>query len=56
MLGDFNAKLCNWSINDTTTPEGALIDSITSLYVMKKLIPEPIHILQQCSSCIDRFY
>ena len=23
MIGDFNAKSCNWSINDTTTPERA---------------------------------
>ena len=46
MIGDFNAKSCNWSINDTTTPEGAQLDSITSLYGMKQLIPEPTHILQ----------
>ena len=46
MIGDFNAKSCNWSINDTTTPEGAQLDSITSLYGMKQLISEPTHILQ----------
>ena len=55
MIGDFNAKSCNWSINDTTTPEGAQLDSITSLYGMKQLISEPTHILQQSSSCIDLF-
>ena len=53
MIGDFNAKSCNWSINDTTTPEGAQLDSITSLYGMKQLISEPTHILQQSSSCIN---
>ena len=46
MIGDFNVKSCNWSINDTTTPEGAQLDSITSLYGMKQLISEPTHILQ----------
>ena len=56
MIGDFNAKSCNWSINDTTTPEGAQLDSITSLYGMKQLIPEPTHILQQSSSCIDPIF
>ena len=35
MIGDFNAKSCNWSINDTTTPEEALLDSVTSLNEMK---------------------
>ena len=40
MIGDFNAKSCNWSINDTTTPEGAQLDSIKSLYGMKQLISE----------------
>ena len=45
MVGDFNAKSCNWSINDNTAPEGAQLDSITSLYGMKQLISEPTHIL-----------
>ena len=53
MIGDFNAKSCNWSINDTTTPEGTQLDSITSLYGMKQLISEPTQILLQSSSCID---
>ena len=35
MMSDFNAKSGNWSINDTTTPEGAQLNSITSLYGMK---------------------
>ena len=30
MIGDFNAKSCNWSINDTATPEGAQLDSVIS--------------------------
>ena len=56
MIDYFNAKSCNWSINDTTTPEGAQLDSITSLYGMKQLISEPTHILQQSSSCIDLIF
>ena len=56
IIADFNAKPCNWSINDTTTPEGAQLDSITSFYGMKQLISEPTHILQQSSSCIDLIF
>ena len=56
MIGDFNAKSCNWSTNDTTIAEGAQLDSVTSLYGMKQLISEPTHILQQPSSCIDLIF
>ena len=28
MICDFNAKSCNWSINDITTQEGAHLDCI----------------------------
>ena len=56
MIGDFNAKSYNWSINDTTTPEGSQLDSIASLYGMKELISEPTHISQQSSSCIDLIF
>ena len=56
MDGDFNAKSCNWSTNDATTPEGAQLDYITSLNGMKQLILEPTHILQQSSSCIDLIF
>ena len=62
MNGDFNAKPWYWSINDTTTPEGAQPDSITSFYGMdviesnKQLISEKTHILQHPFSCIDLIY
>ena len=55
MHGDFNAKLGNWLINNTKTPEGAQIDSVTSLYGMENLISKQTDILQQVSSCIDLF-
>ena len=56
MIGDFNAKSYNWSINDTTTPEGAQIDNMTSLYRMKQLISEPTHILHHSSSYVDLIF
>ena len=56
MIGDFNAKCCNWLINDIATPGGVQLDSITSLYGTKQLISEPAHILQQSSSCINPIF
>ena len=56
MIGDFNAKSCNWSTNDTTSPKEAQLDSITYLYEMKQLISEPTHALQQSSNCMERIF
>ena len=56
MIGDFKAKLCNWSSNDTTAAEGAQLDYLTSLYGMKQVITEPTHILENSSSCIDLIF
>ena len=56
MIADFNAKSCNWSINNTTIPDGAKLDSITSLYGMKQLISKPTHILNHTSSCIGLIF
>ena len=53
MIGDIDAKSCNRSTNDTTTPEGAQLDYITSFYGMKQLISEPSHILHQSSGCME---
>ena len=39
--------------NDTTTEEGTILENLTSLFGMKQLTSDPIHILQQSSSCID---
>ena len=52
LIGGFNAKSYNWSINNTKTSEGAQLGSISSLYGMKQLISEQTHILQRFSSCI----
>ena len=35
LLGDFNAKSKSWSINDTTTEEGTILENLTSLFGMK---------------------
>ena len=53
MIGDFNAKLSNWSSNDTTTTEGAQLNYLTSLYGMKQFITGPAHILGNSSTSID---
>ena len=44
MIGGFDAKSCKWSINDTKTPDGTQLDSVTYLYGMKKLVSETTHI------------
>ena len=56
MIGDFNAKLSNWSSNDTATAGGAQLDYLTSLYGMKQCVTEPTHILENSSSCIDLIF
>ena len=46
MIGDFNAKSNNWSLNDKSTDEVAQLGYLTSLYGMKQVISEPSHILE----------
>ena len=43
LLGNFNAKSKSWSINDTTTEEGTILENLTSLFGMKQLISDPTH-------------
>ena len=50
LLDDFNAKSKSWSVNDTTTEKGTILENLTSLYGMKQLISDPTHILQHSSS------
>ena len=45
LLGDFNAKSKSWSVNDTITEEGRLLENLTCLYGMKQLISAPTHAL-----------
>ena len=56
VLGDFNAKSCNWCINDKTTFEEAKIDTLTSQNGLQQIIKEPTHILDTSSSCIDLIF
>ena len=56
LLDDFNAKSKSWSVNDTTTEEGTILDNLFSLCGMKQLISAPTHILQHSSSCIDLIF
>ena len=56
LLGDFNAKSKSWSINDTTTEEGTILENVTSLFGLNQLISDPTHILQHSSSCIDLIF
>ena len=53
ITGDLSAKSRNWSIYDTTTSEGAHLDSLMTLYGLNQLVAEPTHVLEHSSSCID---
>ena len=52
-LGDFNAKSCNWCINDKTNSEGAKIDTLTSQNGLHQIIKEPTQTLDTLFSCIN---
>ena len=56
IIGDFNAKSCNWYSHDKTNFEGCTIESITSQFGLHQLINEPTHFLQNSSSCIDLIF
>ena len=56
IIGDFNAKSCNWYSHDKTNFEGSTIESITSQFGLHQLINEPTHLLQNSSSCIDLIF
>ena len=56
IIGDFNAKSCNWYSHDKTNFEGSTIESITSQFGLHQLINEPTHLLQNSSSFIDLIF
>ena len=56
IIGDFNAKSCNWYSHDKTSFKGSTIESITSQFGLHQLINEPTHLLQDSSSCIDLIF
>ena len=56
IIGDFNVKSCNWSINDIATPKRDQIDSVASLYEIKQHISELTHSLEHSSRYIDLYF
>ena len=56
ITGDFNAKTRTWSTYDTTTLEGAHLDSLMTLYGLNQLTTEPTHISKHSSSCTGRIF
>ena len=56
-LGDYNTKLLSqWYKNDKTTTEGSKVANLSSQYGLKQIINQPIHILNNSSSCIDLLF
>ena len=55
-IGGFNAKSCNWYSHDKTSFKSRTIESISSQFGLHQLINEPIHLLQNSSSCIDLIF
>ena len=56
VLGDFNAKLNSWYANDNINIEGSKTDILTASFSFNQIINEPIHILNNSSSCIDLIF
>ena len=56
IIGDFNAKSCNWYSHDKTSFEGSAVESITSQFGLHQLINEPTHLLQNSFSGIDLIF
>ena len=52
LLADFHAKSKSWFINYQSSSEGTQLESFTLLYVMKQLIAEPVHVLENSSSSV----
>ena len=55
-MGDFNARLSSWNIDDVDSFEGKKIDELTSSYGLSQIISEPTHILPNSNSCIDLIF
>ena len=56
ILGDFNARLSTWDVNDIDTFEGKKINELTSSYGLHQIISEPTHLLDNSKSCIDLIF
>ena len=56
VLGDFNAKLSQRHVKDSSTSKGNSIDSITSEFGLHKIINEPTNILGNSLPYIDLLF
>ena len=56
IIGDFNAKLSIWNLDDSDSTEGTEISAMTSSYGFTQIISEATHILPNSSSCIDLLF
>ena len=56
LLGDFNAKLKKWKLDDNDTNEGTKIDAVTTSFGLSQIISGPTHILANSTSCIDLIF
>ena len=55
-LRNFDAKSSNWCNKDITSNEGRKIEAVSSENGLHQEINEPIHILNNFSSCIDLIF
>ena len=56
VTGDFKVRSSSWWKDDCVTRQGNKIESLTCYYGLSQLISDPIHILQNSSSCIDLIF
>ena len=56
LISDFHVKSRNRSDHDIATTEGAQLDSLLTLFSIRQFVTEPIHILENVSSCIDLIF
>ena len=56
IVGDFNAKLSTWKLDDNDTFEGIEIGNPTSSYGLVQIISDAKHVLPNSSSSIDLLF
>ena len=55
-MDDFNVRSKSWWSDDITSPEDTDIDSLTTVYGLHQLIPDPTHLLPNALSCTDLIF
>ena len=56
IIGDYNAKSCNWYSYGKTSFDSSTIESITSQFGLHQLINDSAHLLENSSSCIELIF